>query len=270
MWQTTCDAVGNERERRRRIVAGLHIEPGPVDRAAVEPRRCAGLEPPERETVARECLRQAKRRLFANAPRRDLLTADMNQAVEEGAGRQHDPPRREAPAVTQHEPADMPAGIEQQILDRPLDNVEIRRFGQQSGNRAAIELAVGLRARPAHRSTLAAVQNAELDPGTVDRPAHDAIQRIDLAHQMPLAEPPDRRIARHLANRRPLVRQQQRPRPNPSRSRSRLAPGMAAAHHDDVIRSDAFLHDRGMYAARRELSRFHVKHRSHCQAFGEP
>ena len=51
----------------------------------------------------------------------------------------------------------MPAGIEQQILGRPLDDVEIRRFGQQFGDGAAIEFAVGLGARPAHRSTLASI-----------------------------------------------------------------------------------------------------------------
>ncbi len=220
------------------------------------------LSRPERETVAGEGLRQAERRLFADAARRDLFVADMDQAVEEGAGRQHDPPRRNAPAVTQHEPADMPAGIEQQILGRPLDDVEIRRFGQQFGDGAAIELAVGLGARPAHRRALAAVQDAELDPGAVDRPAHDAVERIDLAHQMPLAEPADRRIARHLADRRPLVRQQQRARPDPSRGRRRLAPGMPAANHDDVIGRESLVHGRGMYGAGRGLSRFHVKHRS--------
>ena len=107
------DAVGHEREGRRRVVAGLHIEPGPVYRAAVEPRRRAGLEAPERKAVAGECLRQPERRLLADTARRDLLVADMDQAVEKGAGRQDDPPRRNAPAVAQHEPADMPAAVEQ-------------------------------------------------------------------------------------------------------------------------------------------------------------
>src|SRR5438045_539275 len=77
------DAVGNERERRRRGVAGLHIEAGPVDRAAVEPRRRPGLEAPERKAVTGERLRQAERRLFADPARRDLLVADMNEAIEE-------------------------------------------------------------------------------------------------------------------------------------------------------------------------------------------
>ncbi len=80
----------------------------------------------------------------------------------------------------------------------------------------AVELAVGLGARPAHRRALAAVQDAELDAGAIDRPAHDAVERIDLAHQMALAEAADRRVARHLADRRALVRQQQRARARPA------------------------------------------------------
>ena len=153
----------------------------------------------------------------------------------------------------------MPASVEQQILGRPLDNVEIGHFGQQLGDGAAIKLAVGLRAGPAHRSTFAAVQDTKLDPRAVDRPAHDAVERIDLAHQMTLAEPADRRVARHLADRRPLVRQQQRARPDPSRGRRRLTPGMPAAHHDDIVGRESLVHGRGLYGGGRKLSRFHVK-----------
>ncbi len=63
MWQAICGvaiAVGQEREGRRRVVARLRVEGGAVDGPAVEPRRRAGLEPPEREAAAREGLRQAE------------------------------------------------------------------------------------------------------------------------------------------------------------------------------------------------------------------
>ena len=238
MWQTTCGvamrSVMNEN-------GGGGSSPGCTSSPAqsiVRPSSRGGVpvfsRPSAKPWRASVCDRPSDGR-FADPARRDLFFADMDQAVEKGAGRQHDPAGRNPPAVAEHEPADLPAGIEQQILGRPLDDVETRRFGQQFGDGAAIELAVGLRARPAHRRALAAVQDAELDPGAVDRPAHDAVERIDLAHQMPLAEPADRRVARHLADRRPLVRQQQRARPDPRRRRRRLAPGMPAADHDNVV-----------------------------------
>ena len=104
-------------------------------------------------------------------------------------------------------PAALPAWSSSRSSAAPSSNVEVRRFGQQIGNGAAVELAVGLSARPAHRRPLAAVEDAELNTGAVDRAAHDTIERIDLADEMTLAKPADRRIARHLADRRDAVGQ---------------------------------------------------------------
>src|SRR5215831_14811222 len=125
----------------------------------------------------------------------------MDETVEERAGRQHDTACGDRPAVAQYQPADMALGIQQQILGRALDDREPRGLRQKLTNRLAIDLAVGLRARPAHRRAFAAVEDAELDPRPIDRPAHDAVEGIDLAHEMALAEPADRRVARHLADR---------------------------------------------------------------------
>jgi hypothetical protein len=99
---------------------------------------------------------------------------------------------------------------------------------------------------------------------------NDAVERIDLAHQMPLAEPADRRVARHLANRRPLVRQQQRARPDPRRRSRRLAPGMPATNHDDFIGRESSVHGRGMYGGARGVSSFQVKHLEHIQNVRAP
>ena len=102
--------------------------------------------------------------------------------------------------------------------------VEIGLRRERRLHRLAIELAVGLGARPAHGRALAAVEQAELDAGRIRDPAHQAVQRIDLAHQMALADPADRGIAGHLADGLELVRQQQRaraeraPKPPPPRS----------------------------------------------------
>ena len=74
--------------------------------------------------------------------------------------------RRPSPSAM---PADPAGGVEQQILGRALDDVESLDLGQNVRHRAAVQLAVGLGARPAHRRPLAAVQHAELDAGPVDR-----------------------------------------------------------------------------------------------------
>ena len=97
-----------------------------------------------------------------------------------------------------------------------------------------IELAVGLGARAAHRRALAAVEHAELDAGGVGDAAHQAVERIDLAHQVALAEPADRRVAAHLADGRELVGDQRRRHAEARGGRRRLAAGVSAANNDDA------------------------------------
>jgi len=112
------------------------------------------------------------------------------------------------PSVAKQKARYPPVPIEQQILGCTFDHIEPFCLRQQFRDGPTIELAVGLRARTAHRRSLAAVEDAELDPCPVDRPAHDAVERIDLTHEMPLAETADCGIARHFPDRHPFVGQQ--------------------------------------------------------------
>ena len=68
----------------------------------------------------------------------------------------------------------------------------------------------------------------------------------DLAHQVTLAEPADRGVARHLADRRPLVGQEQCLGTETCAGRGRLATGMPAADHDDVVSLETVIHSGGM------------------------
>ena len=71
-------------------------------------------------------------------------------------------------------------------------------------------------------------------PGGVGHPAHQPVERIDLAHQMALAQAADGRVAGHLADRVAAVGEQKRPRAQARGGRGGLAAGMAAAHDDDI------------------------------------
>ena len=111
----------------------------------------------------------------------------------------------------------------------------LRLLAEQILHGLAIELAVGLGARAAHGRALAPVQHPELDAAAIGRPRHHAVERIDLADEMALAEPADRRIAGHHADGLGLMRHQRRARAEPRRSGGGLDAGMAAADDDDVI-----------------------------------
>ena len=154
-------------------------------------------------------------------------------------------PRRKVPVVSTTAPARIwrpspvtipatAAVLDDQVLDRGLDHLEIGRRPDRRLHGLAIELAVGLGARALHGRALGAVEQAELDAGGIRHPPHQAVQRIDLAHQVALAEPADGRIARHLADGGEAVRHQRRARAHAGRGRRSLAAGMAAADDDDV------------------------------------
>jgi hypothetical protein len=100
-----------------------------------------------------------------------------------------------------------PAILNQQVFGSCGQNRQVRLKSERSLHRLPIELAISLGARSAHGGTLAPVEQTKLDAGRVRHAAHHAIHGVDLADQMPLADPADCRIAGHLADRLELVRQ---------------------------------------------------------------
>ena len=82
--------------------------------------------------------------------------------------------------------------------------------------------------------SLGAIEQAELDAGLVRDPAHQAIEGIDLAHQMTLAKAADCRIAGHLADGVEAVRDKGRARTHARSSRRGLAARMPAANNNDI------------------------------------
>jgi hypothetical protein len=146
-------------------------------------------------------------------------------------------PRRKVPAVstTAAQAIRHPARrVDLQVFGGVLDDDQSRRLHQQALDRRLVQSAIGLRPGPAHRRSFAAVQDFEMDPGHVGGPSHQPVQRIDLSHQMPLADAADRGIAGHLADAGPALRDQQRPGANPRGRGGRLAPGMPAPDHHHV------------------------------------
>ena len=64
----------------------------------------------------------------------------------------------------------------------------------------------------ANGGSLAAIEDAELDTGAVDDPAHDAVERVDFSYQMAFAQPAYGGITGHLTNGFKLMGEQERTR----------------------------------------------------------
>ena len=157
----------------------------------------------------------------------------MDEPAQERAGGQHHRPCPEFAAVGQAYAGH--AARNEKIVHLAGDDREVgHRFDRRLHGRG-IELAVGLGARAAHRRPLAAVEHAELDAAGVRHPAHEAVEGVDLAHEMALPEPADRRIARHGADGRGPLRDHGGARAHPRGGRSGFAAGMAAADNDHVV-----------------------------------
>ena len=157
----------------------------------------------------------------------------MDEAVEKRARRQDHRPGPDDLARPRHHPSD-PAVLDHQILHRGFDHGQTGRRLQRRLHRLPVELAIRLGARPLHRRPLAPVEQPELDARRIRDPSHQPVQRVHLAHQMPLAEPADGRVARHLADGRALLRHQRRARAEPGRGGSGLHPGVPAANDQNV------------------------------------
>ncbi|ODT60399.1 MAG: hypothetical protein ABS73_05845 [Paracoccus sp. SCN 68-21] len=82
-----------------------------------------------------------------------------------------------------------------QIFNLAKGEIQARISADKLPSRFAVEIPVHLRARPLNSRALAAVQQPELDSGTVGDTCHDAIHGVNLANQMPFSQPSDRRIA---------------------------------------------------------------------------
>ena len=112
------------------LVARLDLQPGPVDGAAVEPRRRAGLEPAHGK--AQRLGSSASRGRAPRRPGRPASSpADMDQAAQEGAGGQHHGAAGQDLARRQANPATRPSSIDQQVLDRAGADLQVRLLGQQ-------------------------------------------------------------------------------------------------------------------------------------------
>ncbi len=157
----------------------------------------------------------------------------MNEAPQEGPRGQDHGAGRDFPTIGQFDPAD-PALLQDKVVGLGLDDLKAGNSAQLRLHRGGIELAVGLGPGSAHGGAFAAIEDAELDAAGVGDPAHEAVEGVDLAHQMALAQPPNGGVAGHGADGREAMGDECRPRAHARRGRGGLTAGVAATDHDDV------------------------------------
>ena len=91
--------------------------------------------------------------------------------------------------------ADDATPLQDEVLDSGGADGQAGIGEQLALHRLAVETPVDLRARAADGRALGAVKQAELNARLVRQRAHQAAERVDLAHEVTLAEAADRRVA---------------------------------------------------------------------------
>ncbi len=132
-----------------------------------------------------------------------MIHAEVKQTVQERPGGDDDLRCRDAFTAFERD-ADGGAVLHHDPGDDALPDLKAVLGLERSPHAFAIALAVGLAARGAHRGSLAQVQAPKLYAGLVGGLGHLAAERVDLAHEVPLGQPADGRIAAHLADGVPL------------------------------------------------------------------
>ncbi len=227
------NSLGKDGKGLRRVLAGLHLQGFPVDGPAIKAGRGAGLEPPEGKSGRFQGPGKTHSGCLPDPAGRNLLLTDMDEASQEGPRGQDHGAGRDLPAVSQFDPTD--AGVLQnEVVGLGLDHFQAGNSPQLRLHGLGIELAVGLSPRPADRGAFAAVQDPKLDAPGIGHPAHQAVERIDFAHQMALAQAPNSGIAGHGTDGIEAMGDERRPRAHTGAGRGGLTAGVAATDHDDV------------------------------------
>ncbi len=232
-------ATGRQRRHRPRVgVRRLLLEARPVDRASVEPRRSPGLEPGYRQRDLAQLRGESPRGTLADSPTGHPLLAAEKRAAEEGAGAQHHRRSLEPGTVGKLEPAHH-AALEHKRRGLALDQLKAGLRLDRVLDRCLEQRSVSLNPRPPDRAALRAIEHPVMDRRGVCRARDQPVEGIDLAHQVPLAEATDRRVAAHSPDCVEIEADEADARIHPRSHGGRLAAGMAAPDDEEIVRAHA-------------------------------
>ena len=215
----------------------LHLQRRPVDGAAVEARRRAGLQPAQRQPEPGEASATGRAPAARRPGRPACVVSPMWMT-----------PRRKVPVVSTTAPAPIvraagrdhasqpPAVIDGQVLDhaRPASSGPAGRAAAPASPRGRAAGRPG-RAGPAPPAPCVRLSTRNWMPAaSMARPMTPSSASISRT-SWPLPRPPIAGLHDISPMRVAIVGEQQGPRAQPRGRRRRLAAGMAAADHDHVI-----------------------------------
>ena len=188
---------------------GCSSQHGKIDCPAVQSWRRARLEAARRQLEFPQPRTQALGRRIPGAAGLVVFEADVDQPGQESPSRQHHGIRMEGEPDLRHD-AGNPVAFQQKVIHGLLEQRQIWLVFQPRPNCLLVQNPVGLCAGGAHGGTFARIQDPKLNARFVGRDCHRSAEGVHFLHQVPLADAANGRVARHLAQRFDIVREQQR------------------------------------------------------------
>lgn len=235
------DLPRHKRKRSRYRVPWLRLEPRPVQRTSIQPRRRTRLQPCPVQIQLPQLVSQQIRRSLPITPTVVLALPHMSQSVQKRPSRNHHRATGNLPPIPQQHapnpttPSRNCGRIDNQLRHFRLQNPQIRLPLQNLAHPNPILLLVALRPWRPHRRSATGIQQSKLNPNGVSHLSHHPTERINLANQMTLRNPADRRIARHLRDEVDIHRDHRRLQSQPRTRPRRLTAGMTGANYDNII-----------------------------------
>ena len=130
--------------------------------------------------------------------------------------------------------------VYEQVLHSPLFHREILVIEEDLLQVPLIQLPVYLRSRPLHGRTLSPVQHLVLNPTLVAHARAQPVQRVDLPHEVALADATEAGVARHLTHGGAAVGQKEGAASAAGGGGGGLATGVPPAYHDHIGRGADF------------------------------
>ena len=230
-----------KRERDGRLVARLQLHLRHVDRAAVDARRRAGLEPAHTQAKRRKLLRKTDARLHAVRAGGIGAVAGDDAGIQIRAGGNDAGTHLIHRAEARDDGGDLPVR-QPEGGDHGLFEVQILLPLERALHILLIPPAVRLRAQGVDGRALAQVQHPVLDARAIGRLRHLAAERVELAHEMALPRTADGGIAGHIADRVQIDRKHDGLQPHPRAGQPGLDPGVARADHGYIVPASVKFH----------------------------
>ena len=230
--ETRC--VGHEAEGHNGVVAVLGLHFGKIDGAAVDAGGGAGLEAANGEAQIHQILGQRVGRQQALGAAVPAAFADDNARLQIYAGADDGRLAGDAGARGGLHARHM-AALHIDLLNLRLAQIQLFAVVHRAAHTLLVLLLVGLGAQTVHRRAFAGVEHTALNEHIVNRPAHLAAQRVQLAHQMALRRAADGRVAGHHGQGIQVQGGKQRAVPQARAGQRGLAARVARADDDDVV-----------------------------------